>query len=86
MRYNLEEQRKNVELDMYDLTLKRQRIRTYVQSMQRDTLQQKEDYDLMLEEERDKIKVATHMVEETLLMKNETMLHTRKYNNQLLQN
>lgn len=65
----VEEHKKKIELEMYELTLKRQRIRTYVQSLQRDTGQQKEDYDLMLEEERDKIKIAVQMVEDTMAMK-----------------
>eukprot|EP00347_Sterkiella_histriomuscorum_P011849 403370872 len=68
-RQKVAETRRKFELELYELTLKRQRIRTYVQSLSRDTLQQKEDYELLLEEEKDKIKIAMSVCEEALMIK-----------------
>ena len=74
----VEERKKQIDMEMYELTLKRQRIRTYVQSLQRDTVQQKEDYDLMQEEEREKIKIAVQMVEDTMIMKKKLEISIKK--------
>ena len=69
MRKLLEDHKKKIDLEMYELTLKRQRIRTYVQSLQRDNMQQREDYELMIEEEKDRVKEVMQMVEETMVNK-----------------
>ncbi|CDW89268.1 UNKNOWN [Stylonychia lemnae] len=66
---NLEETKQKVDKDMYDLTLKRQRIRTYVQSLQRDNMQQREDFDLLIDEENEKIKIAMSVCEESMMVK-----------------
>ena len=53
----------SIDKDMYELTLKRQRIRTYVQTLQRDTQQQKDECRALLEEEREAVRAVTAQCE-----------------------